>query len=137
MQTNSETVSQFMSMPAFTIGADQPLSAAEARMREHKVRHLPVLQGGRIRGILSDRDIDLVSGLPGVDTAEVTVQEAMSADPYTVAPSTPLTEVLSVMAEHKYGTAVVAEGAQVVGIFTTIDAMSAFSSFLAKRGGAE
>lgn len=49
----------------------------------------------------------------------------MSTDVYVVGPDTPLEQVASAMADHKYGCAVVTEGNHVVGIFTTVDALRA------------
>ncbi len=130
------TVRSVMHTPVFTIGAQQTLIEAAKRMRDHGCRHLPVLVGGRVRGILSDRDIDLVLSLPGIDGTELTVEEAMVTDPFTVSPDSNLADTLSEMATHKYGAAVVTDGQQVVGIFTTVDAMAAFAAFLRKHSQA-
>ena len=61
-----------------TIGDDQTLAAARGRMRQWQVRHLPVLHGGNLVGVLSERDITLVESVPGVNPEEVTVREAMT-----------------------------------------------------------
>jgi acetoin utilization protein AcuB len=67
-----------------------------------------------------------VETLRDVDPMDVTVEEAMSCgDIYAVAPTTPLAEVATAMAEHRYGCAIVTEGQHVVGIFTTVDALRA------------
>ena len=57
----------------------------------------------------------------------------MTQTPYTVAPETPLDEVVLKMAEHKYGCAVIAQNEKVVGIFTTVDACRAFAEMLHGR----
>lgn len=119
----STHVSEHMTLQPHTIGKDQPLSTASAMMREHAIRHLPVLHGGQLLGIVSDRDVGLLEGLEDVDPDRVTVEEAMTAEPYSVAPTVHLAEVVSYMADHKYGAAVVMEGRQVAGIFTTVDAL--------------
>ncbi|MEZ4429280.1 MAG: CBS domain-containing protein [Nannocystaceae bacterium] len=129
-------IDQFMTAPVHTIGAEQTLAEASRRMREHGCRHLPVLVGGAVRGILSDRDIDLVAGLPGVDASAIAVEEAMVPDPYAVAPGTPLVEVLDEMARHKYGTALVVKNKHAVGIFTAVDAIAAFRDHLAAHSAA-
>ena len=46
-------------------------------MRDHGVRHLPVLDGGQIVGMLSQRDLLLVEAMPGVNPTEVRVEEAI------------------------------------------------------------
>ena len=106
-----------------TIGKDQTLERASAAMRAHDIRHLPVLEGGALLGILSNRDVYLIETLEDVDPTEVTVEEAMTAEPYSVPPEALLRDVVAEMVAHKYGAAVVMRGREVVGIFTTIDAL--------------
>ncbi len=117
------TIGEHMSPSPHTIGRDQTLDTASRIMREHRIRHLPVLEGGKLLGILSSRDVHLIETLDDVDPTRVTVEEAMSAEPYAVAPGASLIDVVRTMAEHKYGAAVVMEHSKVVGIFTTIDAL--------------
>ena len=118
-------IRHFMTPTPHSIGRDQTLALAHERMRSFGVRHLPVLEGGKLAGLLSQRDLLLVEALGDVDPARVSVEDAMSTDVYVVAPGTPLEEVASEMADHKYGCAVVMEGGHVVGIFTTVDALRA------------
>ncbi|HEY8428130.1 MAG TPA: CBS domain-containing protein [Sandaracinaceae bacterium] len=124
------TVRSYMTPSPHTIGKDQTLDRASAVMRAHDIRHLPVLEGGKLLGILSTRDVYLIETLPDVDPTQVTVEEAMSAEPYAVAPDTPLADVVREMIAHKYGAAVVMQGREVVGIFTTIDALRALADRL-------
>lgn len=119
----NEPIDDHMSALRFSIGSDQPMADAASKMREHHIRHLPVLHGGRLVGILSDRDLAMVESLPGVDPHTVVVGEAMTQDPYAVPPGTPVAQVLREMAEHKYGTAVVMDADKPIGIFTTVDAL--------------
>ena len=103
------------------------------RMLQLQCRHLPVLHGGRLVGLLSERDIDVVESLGNVDVNEVKVEEAMSEEPYAVAPGTLLEDVAKVMADKKYGAAVVMDGSELRGIFTTTDAMAALANVLASK----
>ena len=119
----TETIRDVMTESPHTIGKAQTLDKASHVMREQGIRHLPVLDGGELLGILSNRDVYLIETLQDVDPERVTVEEAMSAEPYAVAPDAPLRDVVAEMAEHKYGAAVVMEGRKVIGIFTTIDAL--------------
>lgn len=124
-----------MTPSPFSIGKDQSLAHAHAVMREHGVRHLPVLDGGQLVGMLTQRDLALVEALPDVDPRKVTVEDAMSTEVYVVTPETPLLEAARTMAEKKYGSAVVAEGSKVVGIFTTVDACAVLARLLETSSG--
>jgi acetoin utilization protein AcuB len=126
-------IRKYMSTSPHTIGKDQTLAKAHAMLREHKIRHLPVLDGGKLVGIVTDRDLRLIETLKDVDPEKVTVEDAMSQDVYVVSPESPLDEVARDMAEHKYGSAVVMQNGKVVGIFTTVDGMVALHELLHTR----
>jgi acetoin utilization protein AcuB len=123
-------IEQFMTRSPHTIGLDQTLIRAHGMMREHKVRHLPVLDGGKLVGLVSQRDLEFIESLKDVDPYEVEVSEAMTQDAYTVSPSDDLREVATKMAHHKYGSVVVMKGDDVVGVFTTVDALRALAEVL-------
>jgi acetoin utilization protein AcuB len=127
------TVQKYMTTSPHTIGDDQPMALAHQMMREHHIRHLPVLRGSKIVGLLSDRDLNMVETLKDVDPRKVLVSEAMSQDPYLVSPEASLDEVVSTMADKKFGSAVVTQHNKVVGIFTTVDACRAFADLLQTR----
>ena len=127
------TIQKFMTTSPHSVGIEQSLATAHAMMREHGIRHLPVLHGGALRGILTERDLRLVESLAGVDPTKVKVEDAMSTVVYSVAPETPLDEVVSTMGEHKYGSAVVMQNQKVVGIFTTVDVCRALAELLHTR----
>ena len=126
-------IGDFMTASPHSIGREQTLSTALALMNRYDVRHLPVLDGGRVAGLLSQRDVLFVETLRDVDPSKVAVEEAMSTEVYAVDPQTPLVEVVAEMAEHKYGCVVVVRGTQVAGIFTTVDALRALVTMLRTR----
>jgi acetoin utilization protein AcuB len=128
-------VRKYMSTSPHTIGADQTMAHAHDVMRKHGIRHLPVLTGRRLVGLLSDGDLHLIETLRDVDPRKVQVEEAMSDTVYSVTPATPLDEVVKEMARHKYGSAVVMDNGNVVGVFTTVDACQAFAEMLHGRLG--
>ncbi len=127
------TVQKFMSTSPHSIGVEQPLTRAHAMMQEHHIRHLPVLHGGKLVGLLTERDVRLVESLKDVDPAKVSVEEAMSSFVYSVSPDAPLDEVVRSMGQHKYGSAVVMQNDRVVGMFTTVDVCKAFAQLLETR----
>ncbi len=105
-------------------------------MRAWGIRHLPVLDGGKLVGILSQRDALFVETLRDVDPTKVPVEDAMSCDVYVVEPDAPLMDVANAMADHKYGCAVITDGPRIVGIFTTVDATRALAGIVeGKRFG--
>jgi acetoin utilization protein AcuB len=116
-----------------TIGRDQRLAMAHRLMREHGIRHLPVLKAGQLVGILSQRDLHFIETLQDVDPEQVTVSEAMTPEAFTIGPRASVRKVAAQMADHKYGCAVVMDHADIVGIFTTVDALRALSELLEQQ----
>ena len=127
------TLQKYMTTLPHTIGAEQTLEKAEKMMAEYRIRHLPVLQGGKLVGILSDRDVRLVESFRDVDPASTTVEEAFTPGPYIVSPSSNLREVCDEMAARKYGCALVCDNHKLVGIFTWVDALKAMGDLMDTR----
>lgn len=128
MKTMPQIQKVMTSMP-HTIGADIPLIKAKEMMSSHSFRHLPVQQGGKLVGILTERDISLASSFKG--SAEMKVEDVMMPMVFAVRPEASLDHVVAEMAEHKYGCAVIEQGnGKVVGIFTAVDAMRTLSEIL-------
>lgn len=126
-------IDKYMTPMPHSVGLHQPLKTAHDIMHTHAIRHLPVLEGGRLVGIVTSRDLALVESLEDVDPSKVEVEEAMTTDVYAVTPDARLDEVANEMAERKYGCAVVIEAAKVVGVFTTVDACRALVEVLHAR----
>src|SRR5688572_24186300 len=111
------TVRDYMSPCVHSIGKGQMVATAHAMMRKWQIRHLPVLDAGRVVGVLSLRDLHLVETLSDVDPTKVPVEDAMSPEPYTVAPNAELRTVAVEMATRKLGSALVVNRDKVIGIF--------------------
>jgi acetoin utilization protein AcuB len=123
------TIQKYMTPMPHSIGAKITIPEAQSMMREYRIRHLPVKDGGKLVGIITDRDVKLASAF--ADVAKLTVDEVMSQDPYTVSPDAPLDRIVSEMAEKKYGSAIIQQdNGKVVGIFTAVDALVALSETL-------
>lgn len=127
------TVQKFMTYVPKSIGFDQTIEQASEFMSKLHMRHLPVLKGGKLVGILTDRDINLVLSFKDVDPKTMKVEEAYTPDPYFTTPDAPLNEVVNHMAENKFGCALVMDNGKLVGIFTEIDAYKALSELLGTR----
>lgn len=130
--TRSTTMNEVMSPAPHTIGSEQKLMKAHKMMRELGIRHLPVLRGGRLVGVISQRDLYFLETIAGVDVEIDKVADAMTPEVYVVRPDDYLRDVARVMADHRYGCAVVTdEQGGVVGIFTATDALRHVADSLA------
>jgi predicted transcriptional regulator len=67
----------YMTASPYSVEAHESLSRARAMMHEHRVRHLPVMRKGKLAGILSERDANLVEGLADAPAEAITVEDAM------------------------------------------------------------
>lgn len=125
------TIQKVMTILPHTIGHDMPIAVASELMTQYGIRHLPVLKGGVLVGIISDRDLRFAN--QHANESAIRVEDVMLPDPYTVPPEAQLDRVVSEMAEHKYGSAIVVrDNGKVIGIFTAIDALRVLAKMLAQ-----
>ena len=108
----------------YTISCEDTLADAERAMAAHRIRHLPVIDGKRIYGVISDRDLSLAKAVnAGRSSArEIYIKDICIYDPYVVEENEPIDVVLSTMAKKRLGSVIVAKNKTIFGIFTTIDA---------------
>jgi acetoin utilization protein AcuB len=121
-------VADYMTAGPHTIGREQSLAAARQLMHKSHVRHLPVLHGGKLVGVISERELDVIGALPG--SKQLSVEDAMVPDVYVTAADAPLEAVAADMARLKVGSAVVVDGDDVVGVFTAVDGLRALADLL-------
>lgn len=116
----------------YSVDVAAPVDEAERFMREHKIRHLPVMDGGKLKGVVTDRDIKLMLGpdFAYPNPRELKVGNVMIEDCYIVDIATPLAAVLRHMAEHRLGSALVTRRDKLAGVFTSTDACRAFADHL-------
>lgn len=126
-------IMNYMSVTPHTIGAEQTIDVAHNLMKEHKIRHLPVLTAGQISGVVSDRDLRLALSIRGVEATKTTVEEIATTELFLVKPESKLDDVVKTMAEKKIGSVLVVDNHRLVGIFTTIDALKALHELLHTR----
>ncbi|MEM9194442.1 MAG: CBS domain-containing protein [Myxococcota bacterium] len=115
-----------------TVGVELSLAAATRRMRRLGVRHLPVMDDGRLAGLVSERDLAFANAHSG-DPEKLTVELAMTPEPFVVGPAMPLGTVLRTMADQRLGSAVVVDDGTVVGLLTSTDVAAAFADLLLSR----
>ena len=118
----AELIQNYMTVCPHAIGIEQSVKLAREMMLQHQVHHLPVQSGGKLVGVVSDRDIKFASGWAKTKEAELGIEDVYTPEPYTVTPETPLAQVLRVMVQDQVGCALVAVHDKVKGIFTTTDA---------------
>ena len=128
-------VQEWVNPRPLTVAPETTLAEAKALMEKYWIRHLIVVEGEALVGVLSDRDVRTASLPPVAQTpaaaredhlARVAVREAMTRDPRTVRPDTPLVDVARLMIEHRFsGVPVIADG-RLVGILTETDILRAF-----------
>ncbi len=133
MSDNKWQVSRWMSRELKTVGPKAPLVDAFEQMREHRIRHLPVVEGRKLVGILSDRDVrefypqreHLRSGQSVFSERLMTtlVSEVMAKNPITVHSGTRLREVAETLCREKIGALPVLDGQRLVGIITAEDVL--------------
>ena len=128
-------VRDLMTPTPISVSSNTPVHEAHALMQQHRIRHLPVLDHGRLVGMVSDRDIRLVLPSPatslsvyeiGYLLARLTVAEIMHRFPITIAPDRPVTEAVRGMLAHQVGALPVVAEAKVVGIVTRTNLLQAF-----------
>lgn len=123
-------ISRYMTRQPWTIHRDATLAAAKELMREHDIRHLPVLDGDAMVGIVSERDVYRLERLGYLDR-HFTVGDAMNDEVQTADAEDPVDRVVETMSERKHGsTVVVSRHGKVAGIFTSVDAMRVLAEVL-------
>ncbi len=131
------TIREFMSAEFGRVRPDTSLRGAHALMRSAATRELIVMEGDRLAGVLSQLDLYLIQSLSDADPESAVVEEAMAAQPYVVSPDASLREVARTMWKERHDSAVVVEQEQVIGIFTSGDALHALAELLASENDEE
>jgi acetoin utilization protein AcuB len=136
-------VSELMTRKLITVAPDDSVEEAVQLLRQRGVRHLLVMKGGRLVGILSDRDLKRAMD-PGTPKKKlmnigglffllepILVREIMTPEPVTVGPDLSAQEAAAIMVAERFGALPVEEGGKTVGIVTETDLLRYF----ARSGG--
>lgn len=135
-----------MSGAVITISPDSSIGVAIALMREGGFRRLPVVDEGRLVGIVTDRDLRQATNSPLVLRERwysdflleaIKVKSCMTPDPVTITPDTPVLEAVRLLRQHRIGGLPVVEEGAVVGIITTTDILDYAIVLLDREQGEE
>jgi CBS domain-containing protein len=130
MSDNDVTVEEMMAKAVSTLGRNDTSDLADDIMTLERIRHFPVLEEGRVVGVVSQRDLfrsALAVALGYGEKAQkmllrtIRVKEVMREPAITVSPEVMLTEAARLMVEHKIGCLPVIDGHTLVGIVTETD----------------
>lgn len=123
-------VKDYMTRQPYSIDDQTSIAEADRTMRKYNIRHLPVVVNGKVVGIVSDRDVKSVGSIKA-SPETLQVKFILHEQPYIVDPNATLDDVAKEMSQHHYGSAIIVEDGQLVGIFTTVDACRALAEVLA------
>jgi acetoin utilization protein AcuB len=128
-------VSAAMTPFPYHVQAGDPISAVERLMKEHGIRHVPVQEGGRVVGIISEGDLHhlLNPALPRRDHERIHVRDVLVRDPYVVELTAPLDEVVAEMSRRQIGSAIVVRHARLAGILSYTDVCRVLAEILRHR----
>ncbi len=129
----STPVRAYMSRLPEEIDRRETLAAAIDRMAAHDVRHIPVMDGPSVYGVLSRADALDAWIRYGHRARESAVGEVCTREPLEVAPTTPIGEVATQMLARGVTSALVSDGNVLVGIFTSTDALRVLAERVSGR----
>lgn len=131
------TVNDLMTPIPNTVASSTHLRQVMEIMKTENCRQLPVLQDGKLVGILTDRDIRLVMNSPLVLHGrwqdeeildQITAESCMTPNPMTVSPDTPAYRAANMLSIYKFGALPVVDDDTLVGIITVTDFLDYFAA---------
>jgi diguanylate cyclase (GGDEF)-like protein len=105
----------------FSLGPDATVFEALTLMAEKEIGAVLVVEGGRLAGILSERDYARKVIVRGKGSHDTLVREIMTADVRTVDPERPISECMGLMADHQHRHLPVVEDGRVIGVVSIGD----------------
>lgn len=133
MRSTSVPVSQFITTDPVIGREDMDMDELKTVLRKHDIRHLPIVRGDEVVGVVSERDVRLVSGLSPDEQKQIRASDLMTTEPYMVEASAQLEDVARIMASQRIGSVIVNdEDGLLLGIFTATDALRALVEMIHK-----
>lgn len=123
-------VAGWMTKKVFTLSPDETISTAALLMKEKGIKHVPIIKGGKIKGILSSRDIKeyVPAKAKSLDLHDMhyylshtKVKEVMKTGVTVTGPDTPVEEAAMIMYDRNIGCLPVVEGGSLTGIISDRD----------------
>ena len=136
-------VSRYMTTKLITCTPKMTVKDAYLSMISHRVRHIPVVEGDRLVGIISDRDLRRPSWVDALDdwtdyyqiSDDITVADVMTSNPTTVNTYDNIEKAVKVFREERYGALpVLDKNEDLAGILSAHDLLGALEDLLAARG---
>jgi acetoin utilization protein AcuB len=137
-------VSDWMTKKVIILYPEDYLSDAIAMMKQHAIKHLPVLKNDRIKGIISDRDIKEHSPSKATSLdfyeihyllAKTKIKTVMKTKVVTISPDAPVEEAAMTMLDHNIGCLPVLDEGKLVGIISDKDIFRALVDISGVRHG--
>jgi acetoin utilization protein AcuB len=128
-------VRDYMSINPVTIGPEDSVGHALELMDNHSIRRLPVLQNGKIVGLVTNQDLLKASPSPATSLSiheinylypKIKIKEVMTKDIVSVTPDTVIEQAAVIMRENKIGTLLVEQQGKLMGLITESDLFKAF-----------
>lgn len=128
-------VRDVMQSTVVTVTPDTRLPEALRLVGQRRIRHLPVVDGGELVGIVSDRDLKRAMASPATSLSahelgylldRLAVKDFMTRTVITIGPAFPVEEAARLMVQEKVGALPVTEGPRLVGLVTETDVLDLF-----------
>lgn len=135
-------VRQFMTSQVFTVSPEDNVADTMALMREKKINRLPVVQKGKLVGIVTDGDLREVSPSPATTlsifelnylVAKTSIREVAVKNVITCSPDTKIEDAAVLMRDHGIGALPVLDQGKLVGIITETDILDTFLDIIGFR----
>jgi CBS domain-containing protein len=124
-------ISEIMTKKVVTLNKNDELETAERLFKKHHIRHIPVVRGDHVIGILSYTDLLRISFADAVDEDEdsvdtvvynmFTIEQVMAKNLISVSSNTTIKEVAELLSKREFHALPVVDNDKLVGIVTTTD----------------
>lgn len=135
-------VSERMSHPVISVSPETPIHDVLAMFKKEHIRRAPVIQDGKLVGIVSESDLLNASPSPVSSLSvwemnylisKVTIKQVMNKKVKTIDVNTPIEEAARIMADNKFGGMPVLRNGKVVGMITETDLFKTFLELMGAR----